>query len=121
MKVLVDTSIWVDHLRRPEPGVIRLIAVGDLLMHPGVRGELVVGNLPARREMLVALRNLPLLAASEWESVFAFIESNRLYGRGLSWVDTQLLCAVGQARHQLWTRDVALRQAAETLGLAWVP
>ncbi len=121
MKILADTSIWVEHLREPDPRMARLIAAGDLLLHPGVCGELAVGNLPARPVTLAALRNHAHLHEVPAADALAFIERHRLYGRGLGWVDVQLLAAVEAAGHRLWTLDKRLETAAQSLGLAWTP
>lgn len=121
MSVLPDTSIWVAHLRSPLSVMDSLIAARGIVMHPAVIGELAVGNLPRRAWLLSSLAALPAIGEIPAMEVLAFIERHHLQGRGLSWVDVQLLAAVQAAGHRLWTSDKPQRAAAESLGLAWMP
>lgn len=121
MSVLADTSIWVGHLRSPLPPLDSLIVARRLVMHAAVIGELAVGNLPRRAWLLCSFAGLPSIREIAALEVLAFIERHRLQGRGLSWVDVQLLAAVDAAGHHLWTLDKRLHTSAESLGLAWNP
>lgn len=117
--ILVDTSVWIDHLRRGDRALAELLEAGRALGHPFVLGELALGTLQAREVVLDALRNLPQAARATDEETLQFIESERLYGLGVGYVDAHLLAAArltpGAA---LWTRDGRLAAAAERLGLA---
>jgi predicted nucleic acid-binding protein len=118
--VLVDTSVWIDHLRRGDARLAKLLDAQQVLMHPFVAGELACGNLKNRREILGLLDALPQAVAATHAEVRGFIETHRLMGKGLGFVDTSLLAATalgGDA--QLWTRDKRLREASLQLGLAF--
>ncbi len=118
--ILVDTSVWVDHLRSTDTGLAALLTASNVLMHPFVIGELACGNLRKRDQVLALLRDLPRAAVGTDDEVLFFIERHTLMGRGLGYVDVHVLASValhGAAR--LWTRDKQLRAAADSLGLAY--
>ncbi|MCY4556898.1 MAG: type II toxin-antitoxin system VapC family toxin [Chloroflexi bacterium] len=115
---LVDTSVWVNHLRCNDAVLGALLEDNQVLMHPMVVGELACGNLPDRKYVLDLLKELPQILVADHDEVLFFIEQNRLMGRGVGYVDAHLLAAVslhGSAR--LWTTDRRLRDAAGDLGL----
>lgn len=117
--ILVDTSVWVDHLRAGVDDLATLLNQGQVLMHPFVLGELACGNLHNRNAVLALLKNLPQATAASDDEVLFFIERRALMGRGLGHTDAHLLAAAalaGSAR--LWTRDKRLQSAAEDLALA---
>lgn len=118
--ILVDTSIWIDHLHRAEPVLIELLNASDVAGHPMVVGELALGVLRDREVILAALTDLASVRVATHGEVMRFIERRRLYGRGLSLVDVHLLASVlltpGTA---LWTRDKRLRSSAEDLAVAY--
>lgn len=117
--ILVDTSVWIDHLRAGEPALADLLEANRVLMHPFVLGELACGTLKNRTEILYYLRHLPEAPVAMHAEVLHFMEQHQLMGRGLGYVDIHLLAAValvGTAR--LWTRDKRLAAAAASLGLA---
>lgn len=114
MIVLVDTSIWVHHLRYGNARLAGLLDGGEVLCHPFVIGELACGRMRARREILGLLAALPRAQVADHEGLLHRVERHRLWGRGLGWVDIHLpgpSCA-------LWTADRALREAARALGIA---
>lgn len=119
--ILVDTNVWVDHLRQADQGMRQHLAAGNVTTHPMVVGELACGNLPRREQTLAQLRTLPGLKALDDEAVLAVIESNKLMGRGIGLVDAHLLGAVlaGPAGTQLWTRDRRLHKLADEAGVAY--
>ena len=120
--ILVDTSVWVDHLRKSDRGLAALLTASNVLMHPFVIGELACGNLRKRDQILALLKNLPRAGVATDNEVLFFIERQTLMGRGLGFVDVHLLASValhGTAR--LWTRDKRLRAAADSLGLGRAP
>lgn len=116
--MLVDTSIWVEHLRRGEPRLVELLEHGDVQCHPFVLGELALGNLERRAEILADLEALPLVPVAEHEEVLALVDSRRLHGTGIGWVDAHLLASAALARTTLWTADRVLRDAARRLGVS---
>lgn len=117
--ILVDTSIWIDHLRQGDKALADLLDEAQVLVHPFVTGELALGNLRNRDEVLGALRSLPQAEMATEIEVLGFIEANGLAGTGIGYIDAHLLAAVrlspGTA---LWTRDKRLLAASTRLGLS---
>ena len=120
--LLVDTSVWVDHLRDGDKALSNLLAAGGVLGHPFVIGELALGRLLDRDVVLSALQDLPQAEVATPQEVLHFVEEQRLFGRGIGYVDIHLLAGVRlTAGASLWTRDRRLHAVAESLGLATVP
>ncbi len=120
--ILVDTSVWVDHFRDQGPGgmLAALLERGAVLGHPSITGELALGHLRARAEILGLLGQLPQATVATAAELVAFIERHELFGLGIGYVDAQLLAATKLTdRAQLWTRDRRLSAAAERLGVAF--
>jgi predicted nucleic acid-binding protein len=120
--ILVDTSVWIDHLRQGEPRLAENLNAGRVRVHPFVIGELALGSLRQRDVVLGALKNLPPVEVATDEEVFAFIEGDALFGLGIGFVDAHLLAAVKLTPGvRLWTRDRRLATVADRLGLgtAW--
>jgi predicted nucleic acid-binding protein len=114
--ILVDTSVWIDHLRRGTPALSAALEREEVMTHPFVIGELACGNLKNRRELLGLLAALPATAVATYDEALHLIERHRLMGRGLGWVDVHLLASVSLTESaQLWTRDKRLLAAATTL------
>ncbi len=118
-RILVDTSVWVSHLRHGDLRLVELLDEGSVLVHPFVIGELACGNLKNRAEILTLLRALPSSIVAEHEEVMLFIESNRLMGKGLGYVDMHLLAASVLSSVRLWTNDRSLARACADLRMAW--
>ena len=115
--ILVDTSVWVDHLKRGDAQLAGLLDRGAVLMHPFVLSEIACGSLVDRPNLLALLKQLPAAAVAESSEVLGFIERRSLHGRGIGYVDVHLLAAVVLTPGaSLWTRDKRLRSAADTLG-----
>lgn len=119
--ILVDSSIWIDHLRSSEPALVHLLDSAQVLAHPFVIGELAMGSLHRRDLVLGALRDLPQAISATDEEVLAFIERHSLFGLGIGYVDAHLLAATRLNGAQLWTRDKRLREDARRLGVAAGP
>jgi len=117
--ILVDTSVWVDHLRAGEPVLAELLAGNRVLVHPFVVGELACGNLRNRDEILSLLRHLPAAAAATDDEALAFIDQHALMGRGIGYVDVHLLAAAMLAAVPLWTRDKHLAKVASALNAGY--
>ncbi len=118
--ILVDTSVWIDHLRAGDDALVALLNSSQVLMHPFVLGELACGHLRNRAEVLALLKDLPRVTVADNEEVLFFIERHALMGQGIGYVDAHLLAAValtGWAR--LWTRDKRLQKVADSLALAY--
>lgn len=117
MTVLVDTSIWIDHLRSANPRLATLLVNGEVVCHPFVVGELACGNLKSRSTVLSLLDSLPSLAVATHKEVLHLVDRRKLMGRGLGWIDMHLLAAALTGAAKFWTRDKALAVAAHDLGL----
>ena len=120
--ILVDTSIWIDHLRQRDERLTNLLNQGQVLAHPFVIGELALGNLQNRGAILDALQDLPQTPVATDSEVLGFIQENSLYGMGIGYIDAHLLAAVRLAPGAtLWTRDKRLLAAGTKLGLVENP
>jgi predicted nucleic acid-binding protein len=118
--ILVDTSVWVDHLRRGDPLLAARLEDAEVLGHPFVVGEIACGSLADRSTVLDLLQDLPQAPVADAREVLGFIGRHRLHGKGLGYVDVHLLAAVALSPGaQLWTRDKRLRAAAHDLGCAY--
>lgn len=107
--ILVDTSVWVDHLRKGVPELVELLERGEVLTHPFVIGELACGNLNSRREVLDLFTALPSAVVASDEEILLFIEQRMLMGKGIGYIDAHLLASVALSDDvQLWTRDKRL-------------
>jgi predicted nucleic acid-binding protein len=111
--ILVDTSIWIDHLRAGDSALTRLLEIGQVLAHPFVIGELALGHLRQRRPILDALHDLPQATVATDVEVLAFIDRQQLTGLGIGYVDVHLLASVQLTPGaRLWTRDKRLHAVA---------
>jgi predicted nucleic acid-binding protein len=116
--ILVDSSVWVDHLRRGDQRLVTLPKASQVLTHPFVVGQLALGSLKNRETILGSLKDLPQAATATDEEVQQFIERNALFGLGIGYIDAHLLAAVRlNAGSQLWTRDKRLGAIADRMGL----
>jgi predicted nucleic acid-binding protein len=116
--ILVDTSVWVDHLRKGVAELEVLLDQGRVAIHPFVLGELSLGNLSQRDVVLGSLAGLPMVMVAGDAEVLSFVESAKLYGLGIGYVDAHLLAAARLTPGtSVWTRDKRLRAAAEKIGL----
>ena len=116
--ILVDTSVWIDHLRQNDETLARLLNDEKVLAHPFVTGELALGNLRNRATIIGALRDLPQATVATDDEVLVFIEKNALGGLGIGYIDAHLLAAARlSAGAALWTRDKRLLAASARLGL----
>ena len=119
--MLVDTSVWIDHLRRGDAGLAAALEAGQVWMHAFVLGELACGNLRSRAEraqVLGLLQALPAMPVSTDKEVLFFIDQHELMGRGIGYIDVHLLASARLGGAQLWTRDKRLHTVAAELGLA---
>ena len=120
--ILVDTSVWIMHLRHGDVGLGRLLGVGRVLAHPFVTGELALGNLRQRDVVLQALQNLPQAVVAADDEVLRFIGRHALSGLGIGYIDAHLLAAARLTPGaSLWTRDKRLATAAKRLNLSGGP
>jgi predicted nucleic acid-binding protein len=115
--ILVDTSIWVNHLRRHDAVLAAHLEAGDVLCHPYVIGEVGLGLLKQRREVLELLAALPSALVVSHDEAMAFVEQRRLAGLGVGWVDVHLAASAVVSRAKLWTADRRLADVARVLRL----
>ena len=117
--ILVDTSVWIDHLAHGNARLQTLLEDGEVLTHPYVTGEIALGSLPRRQETLSALQALPAIDIASADEAMAFLHGEQLFGMGIGYVDLHLLAATRlEPAARLWTRDKRLLQAAVKLELA---
>jgi predicted nucleic acid-binding protein len=114
---LVDTSVWINHFRKPEAALGQLLADGMAGLHPFVVGELACGNIRNRESTLRLLRSLPLAPIANESEIYYLLDNYRLWGTGLGWVDLHLLTSAAVAGWRLMTADDALRRAAVKAGI----
>jgi len=116
--ILVDTSIWVNHFRKGNSNLRLLLEEGKVLIHPFVIGELACGSLKNRDEILYLLNDLPCLRTIDHSEVMHLLETRRLFGSGIGWIDVHLLASALLSDSLLWTADRRLLTVAAKLGLA---
>jgi predicted nucleic acid-binding protein len=117
--ILVDASVWIDHIRAPNEFLEGLLERGDVLTHAAIIGEIALGHIRKRRDVLVELRKIPKSETANDEEVFEFIERYRLYGIGIGYIDAHILAsAFLTPGARLWTRDKRLRATAGKLNIA---
>lgn len=116
--VLVDTSVWVAHLRHGTIGLEALLNEGRVVCHPFIIGELACGNLKNRNEILINLQALPQAVLAGHEEVMQFIEINRRMGQGLGYIDMHLLASAILTNAPFWTLNKRLNEVAVRLKLA---
>ena len=114
---LIDTSIWVNHFRRLHAGLVELLEESSAAVHPFVIGELACGNLRNRTAVLGDLSRLPQAPLASEKEVHTLVETRRLWGSGLGWVDVHILASALLAGWELATADAAMREAAKRLGV----
>ena len=117
--ILVDTSVWIEHLQSASTTLAELLGDGEVLGHPFVLGELALGNLRQRNDVLRMLRGLPQATSASHLEVLQLINREVLFGRGIGYVDAHLLAATRlTVGSKLWTRYRRLHTVAAHLGLA---
>jgi predicted nucleic acid-binding protein len=114
---LADTSTWVNHLRRRDALLFQLLVHRSIVIHPFVLGELAAGTIPDRPVALRYLRRLPQTPIARDSEVHHLVETRKLWGRGLGWVDLHLLASALFGRFTMLTEDRRLREAAQELGI----
>lgn len=117
--VIVDTSIWVTHLRQGSRQLEKMLVEAEVMCHPFIVGELACGNLKNRTEIISLLQSLPMAPTIESDEFLFFIERNHLMGKGVGFVDVHLLASAQLAGVPLWTADKRLKSAADQLELSF--
>ena len=117
--ILVDTSIWVTHLRQGSRQLEKLLMDAEVMCHPFIIGELACGNLKNRNEIISLLQSLPMASPIESDEFLFFIERNHLMGKGVGFVDVHLLASAQLTGVPLWTTDKWIKSAADQLALTF--
>ena len=115
--ILVDTSVWADHLRKPDADLSKLLMAFQVLTHTMVIEELACGHLPNRREFLEKMHELPHAPVATHFEVLGLITEEKLFGTGIGSVDANLIASTRLATAKLWSRDKALLREARRLGI----
>ena len=113
--ILIDSSVWMDHFRKPNRRLMALLDVEEVCTHPFVIGEVACGNLKNRTEIIALLHALPGVHKVDDDEILFFIERHRLNGRGVGLIDIHLLASCLIDRCSLWTADKRLQAVAEKL------
>ena len=116
--VLVDTSVWIDHLRNDNRRLAALLQAAQVVVHPFVVGELALGTLRRRAEILGLLSRMPQSPVASHAEVLTFIERRDLLGKGIGYIDALLLASAVLADVLLWTYDKRLQAVAESQAIA---
>lgn len=116
--ILVDTSVWITHLREREPILAELLINALAVNHPYITGELACGNLKNRRRILADLATLPLAVVASDNEVLQLINDHKLWGRGFGWIDAHLIASSLLSNCRLWTLDRPLEDAAARAGVS---
>ncbi len=117
--VLVDTSVWILHLRNGNTRLETLLDEGNVVCHPFIVGELACGNLKNRVEILSLLQALPMASHIEHEEVMRFIEDHSLVVKGLGYIDVHLIASAFLTDIPLWTADKKLNEISLKLGIGY--
>jgi predicted nucleic acid-binding protein len=117
--ILVDTSIWIAHLRHGSRQLEKMLMDAEVMCHPFIIGELACGNLKNRNEIISLLQSLPMAPTIEIGEFLFFIDRNRLMGKGIGFVDVHILASAQLTGVRLWTADKRLKAAAVSLDLTF--
>lgn len=117
--ILVDTSIWVTHLREGSRQLEKLLMDAEVMCHPFIIGELACSNIKNRNEIISLLKALPVAQIVDSDEFLFFTDQNNLMGKGIGFVDINLLASAKLAGVKLWTADKRLVSAADQLKLAY--
>ncbi len=118
--VIVDSSIWIDHINRGDNELVTLLKRRLVRLHPMIIAEIALGSIKQRAFILEELCALPHVETTSHSEVMAMIEWMKLYGTGVGYVDAHLLASARQLpTGKLWTRDKRLLEQAKRLGVAY--
>jgi predicted nucleic acid-binding protein len=121
MSVLVDTSVWINHLRHRDLNLVALLRTTRVVIHPMVLGELACGDIPNRPQFLSLCSALPRAVEITTAEALNLLEERRLWGRGFGWTDVHLLGSALVSQVRLWTQDRSLDRTATQLRISLVP
>ena len=117
--ILVDSSVWIDHLRLSNSRLCVLLENHEVLMHTMILGELACGSLQHRNQRLRQWQDLPRLPSVPDDEAIRFIDHHSIMSRGLGFIHVHLLASVAATpATRLWTRDRTLGEIAADLDLS---
>ena len=120
--ILVDTSVWIDFLRTGEPHLTELLMRGQVLRHPWVQGELLLGRLDPQSEFSRLMGELPCADSASHAEMIGLIQAESLGGTGIGYVDAQLIASARLTRNtRVWTRDKRLSAVCDRMGIGFRP
>ncbi len=120
--VLVDTSVWIDHVRSNDPRLFQLLERNEVLYHPFVYGEVAMGSLAGRKVILRDIRKLPSAKVARHDEVMSLVEQSSLFGLGIGYIDVHLLVSTQiTPGARIWTRDKRLQEVAGRFFISFTP
>jgi predicted nucleic acid-binding protein len=118
--ILVDSSVWIDHIRSPLAGLVAILAAEQVVQHPFVTAEVALGSLRNRERVVAILASLPQFEPVDAAAFLSFVAEREIFGTGLGFVDGHLLASAAETGAAVWSRDKRLALQAERLGLAYL-
>jgi predicted nucleic acid-binding protein len=115
--ILVDTPVWIDHFHAPIADFQGLLVGNVVLTHPWVIGEIALGSIKHRQEVLEAMNELPVVTVAKTDELHALLNAHQLWSRGIGWVDLGLLASARLSHAALWTRDKGMAACAGEIGI----
>ena len=120
--VLVDTSVWIDHIRNNDPRLFKLLEKNEVLYHPFVYGKVAMGSLADRQSILRDIKKLPDAKVARHDEVMSLVEGSSLFGLGIGYIDAHLLVSTQlMPGARIWTRDKRLLEIADRFSLSFTP
>ena len=117
--ILVDTSVWIKHLRESDKNLIQLLEQGLVACHPFIIGELACGGIKNRHEIINRLNDLPSTDILDHYEIMEFIEYRKIMNKGIGYVDVHLLGSALVSEAPLWTLDKSLKKIANQLSIEY--
>jgi hypothetical protein len=115
--IIVDTSVWIQHLNKGDEILTNLLEKGEVAVHDYVLGELASGNIKNRTQFLNLLQDLHRITSITIEEFLIFTEKFNLNGMGLAFVDINLLASAKLSGYPIFTYDKNLKSVAKMLNL----
>ncbi len=117
--ILIDSSVWINHIHKPNPALWDVIGYNKGATHPLVVQELACGNIKNRKDFIDTISSLIMAKTASHNEIISFIELNKLHGIGLSLIDVNLLASALLSDFKVWTDDIRLNNTAKKLGVSY--